>query len=82
MKRMQLIELEDLPWMPQVMRDGGRDLMDFLLRSSNFYSSCADKLEQIVRCTSATQLTDLFSGNGGCILAVREQLHIFQARVD
>ncbi len=71
---MQLIELEDLPWIPQVMRDGGRDLMDFLLRSFNFYGSCADKLEQIVLRTSATHLTDLFSGSGGRILAVREQL--------
>lgn len=74
MKRMHLVELEDLPWLPAVMRDGGRDALDVMFGRVHFYRALVPKLRAWMAATGQTQLTDLCSGSGGGALAMYREL--------
>ncbi len=70
MKRMHLVEFEDLPWVPAVMRDGARDVLDVLFARVHFYRPLAPKLMAWMDATGETRLLDLCSGSGGGALAI------------
>ncbi|MDC3961391.1 class I SAM-dependent methyltransferase [Polyangium jinanense] len=72
MQRMQLVELEDLPWMPAAIRDGGTDLLDLAFDRLGFYREVVPKLEALLDRTRCTQVVDVCSGGGGgALYAIR-----------
>lgn len=65
MNRMQLIELEDLPWFPGILRDGGTAFLEFAERMSGHGRMMVGPLERALDATGETRLIDLCSGGGG-----------------
>jgi len=65
MRRIQLVELEDLPWFPAAIRDAGTDFLRFMLTLGNNYAPAAPLLARAVRDSGATRIVDLCSGGGG-----------------
>lgn len=74
MNRVHAVELEDLPWVPSVLRDGGTDLLDLGFAKTGFYDGVADKLAALLAATGERRLHDLCSGGGGGALQLRERL--------
>lgn len=70
MQRIHLVELEDLPWVPHLVRDGGRDVLDLLFGRLGFYRRLVGKLQGLVAATGERLLVDLCSGGGGGALAM------------
>lgn len=71
MRRVQLVELEDLPWVPAAIRDGGTDLLDFGFERVGFYRGVVPKLAALLDATGSTQVIDVCSGGGGALHAIR-----------
>lgn len=69
MRRLHLFELEDLPWVPRPIRDGGRDVLDLFFARIGFYRRLVDRLRALVDVTGERLLVDLCSGGGGGALA-------------
>lgn len=65
MPRLHLVELEDLPWFPATLRDGGTAFLALAERMSGHGRQMLGPLERLLRATGATQLVDLCSGSGG-----------------
>jgi hypothetical protein len=65
MARMQLVELEDLPWFPAVIRDGGTDFLRFMLNLADNYAPAAPLLARALRATGSRRIVDLCAGGGG-----------------
>lgn len=65
LKRMQLIELEDLPWFPAILRDMATDYLQMMLHISNPYAAIASHLRHAIEATGSGQILDLASGGGG-----------------
>ena len=78
-QRLQLVELEDLPWLPSAIRDGGTDLLDFGFERVGFYRGVVPKLATLLDRTGIRQVIDVCSGGGGGALqaigALREAGH-------
>lgn len=74
MRRLQLVELEDLDWVPRSIRDGGTDLLDLAFDRAGFYAGVAPRLGELLAQTRASRLVDLCSGGGGGTLQVRARL--------
>lgn len=74
MKRLHLVELEDLPWVPAVVRDGGTDLLDALFARVGFYRPLVGVFARIVRSTGAKRVVDLCSGGGGGLIFMVQEL--------
>ncbi|MFO0683509.1 MAG: hypothetical protein U0234_15735 [Sandaracinus sp.] len=74
MQRLQLVELEDLDWVPRAIRDGGTDLLDLAFDRLGFYAGVAPELGALLARTRAERLVDLCSGGGGGTLQVRARL--------
>lgn len=72
MQRVQWFELEDLPWVPRPVRDGGTDLLDLAFDRMGFYAGVAPKLTALLAATGATRVVDLCSGGGGGTLSMRQ----------
>jgi hypothetical protein len=64
-KRRHLVELEDLPWWPQLFRDAATDYLVAALRHGKTYVGLAPRLAAAVKRAGATHITDLCSGGGG-----------------
>ena len=75
MKRRQLVELEDLPWFPRVLRDGGTAFLAFAERLSGHGRMMVEPIERALAATGETHLVDLCSGGGGPALAVADELN-------
>lgn len=65
MRRMQLVELEDLPWFPAVLRDGGTAYLAFAERMSGHARMLVPPLARALARTGADRIVDLCSGAGG-----------------
>lgn len=65
MRRMQLIEWEDLPWFPAVLRDGGTAFLELAERVSGHGRQLVPQLADALAATGATRIVDLCSGGGG-----------------
>lgn len=74
MRRLHLFELEDLDWVPRVVRDGGTDLLDLGFDRIGFYDGALPKLTALLDATGASRLVDLCSGGGGGTLQLRKRL--------
>lgn len=65
MQRLHLFELEDLPWFPRPIRDGGTDVLDFAFARMGFYRPLVSELIALMETTGQRRLVDLCSGGGG-----------------
>ena len=65
MRRVQLVELEDLPWVPAAVRDGGTDLLDLGFERIGFYRGVVPRLASWIEQAGTAQVIDLCSGGGG-----------------
>lgn len=74
MKRLHLVELEDLPWFPAVLRDGGTAYLSFVTQRSGHARMLAPVLARAVEATGATRVIDLCSGAGGPVGEVTDAL--------
>ena len=70
MPRMQLVELEDLPWWPATVRNLATDYLRFIESRFGLHRPVVPLLDQALRDTSLRRLVDLCSGGGGPILRV------------
>lgn len=74
MRRMQLVELEDLPWFPAILRDGGTAFLAFAERVSGHGRMLAGPLAEALKATGQTHLIDLCSGSGGPAAVIADEL--------
>ena len=72
--RLHLAELEDQPWLPGLLRDGVRDVLDALLTRQRFYDGVVPAVRALLETTGERTLLDLASGGGGGTRLVAEQL--------
>jgi hypothetical protein len=74
MERIHAVELEDLPWVPRAIRDGGTDLLDVLFAKARFYRALAPELIALLDQCGLRTVHDVCSGGGGGALAMRAEL--------
>jgi hypothetical protein len=74
MRRMQLVELEDLPYCPAVLRDGGTAFLELAERLSGHGRMLLDPLERVLDTTGAREIVDLCSGGGGPAAMLADEL--------
>lgn len=74
MSRTHLVELEDLPWFPRVLRDGGTAFLAFAERASGHGRMLMGPLEKTLDATGETRLVDLCSGGGGPAATMADEL--------
>lgn len=74
MRRLQLVELEDLSWLPFAIRNGATDLLDFAFDRLGFYDGVAPQLPAALEASGAVRIVDLGSGGGGGTLSMRHRL--------
>lgn len=65
MKRWHLVELEDLPWIPRVIRDGATDILDWMFARLRIYEPVVDRLRATLDATGRRDIVDLCSGGAG-----------------
>lgn len=63
--RLQLVEIEDQPWCPAVIRDAMTDFLRFLMETFAPYRGAAAVLARALRTLGDAQIVDLCSGGGG-----------------
>jgi hypothetical protein len=68
------VELEDLPWCPRAVRDGGTDWLAFMANTTRVFSAVAPKIRQAMRATGTSTVIDLCSGGGGPWLTLQRDL--------
>lgn len=71
---MQLVELEDLPWFPAILRDGGTAFLAFAERMSGHGRMLVGPLERLLRETGERRIVDLCSGGGGPAAVMADEL--------
>lgn len=71
---MHLLELEDQPWFPRLLRDAGTAYLEFAARMAGHSALLAPELERALRASGAERIVDLCSGGGGPIVAIAEEL--------
>lgn len=74
MKRRQLVELEDLPWFPAILRDGGTSFLELAERGSGHGRALAGPLARALERTGERRLFDLCSGGGGPASTIVDEL--------
>ena len=75
MRRSQLVELEDLPWFPALLRDCMTDHLSFLSARAGFVlKSVAAKLADAIKSTDDDTILELCAGGGGPSVALSKQV--------
>jgi hypothetical protein len=74
MRRRQWIELEDLPWFPKVLRDGGTAFLTLAARLTRQDEAFVELIERTLRHTGGDSVVDLCSGGGGPAVVVSKIL--------
>jgi hypothetical protein len=74
MPRLHLVELEDLPWCPRILRDGGTAFLEFAERVSGHGRMLLGPLERALEVTGETRIVDLCSGGGGPASMIADEL--------
>jgi len=72
--RLHLFEFEDLPWFPNIIREGMVDYLRFVLGKINFYEPITSLLIRGLEKSGQNKILDLCSGGGGAILQVHKNL--------
>lgn len=65
MRRVHLVELEDLPWFPRVIRDGATTYLAWITARSGQIEFLVPTLERLLRRTGELAIVDLCSGGAG-----------------
>lgn len=65
MKRLHLIEIEDQPWCPRVIRDYATDYLQFATVATKAYASVMPLLADALKRTDSRRILDLCSGGTG-----------------
>jgi hypothetical protein len=73
--RFHLVELEDQPWFPAVIRDGGTDFLGFVFNTFNLYQPAGSMIEDVLNKTGYNEVLDLCSGNGGPLESVSKLIN-------
>lgn len=74
MPRLQLFELEDLPWFPRAIRDLGTDYIHFVEQRFRLHAPMLPLLQQALRASGERRIVDLCSGGGGPLPALVRDL--------
>jgi hypothetical protein len=74
MRRRQLVEIEDLPWCPRAVRDGGTDWLAFMANSTNAFAPAAPLVRRAMEAVGTSRVLDLCSGGGGPWLTLEREL--------
>ncbi|MBK6512871.1 MAG: class I SAM-dependent methyltransferase [Polyangiaceae bacterium] len=74
MRRLHLVELEDLQWFPETLRDGGTAFLAFAERMSGHGRMLVGPLERALAVTGDKRLVDLCSGGGGPAATMADEL--------
>jgi len=74
MRRHQLVEIEDLPWCPRPVRDGGTDWLGFMANVTKAFSPIAPRIRSAMEATGTSNVVDLCSGGGGPWLTLEPEL--------
>ena len=72
--RMQLFELEDLPWFPRPIRDLATDYLHFMETRFHLHQPVVPLLREALERSKLARVVDLCSGGGGPVAAVYEAL--------
>ena len=80
--RIHLVELEDLPWWPAVVRDLSTDYLHFMETKLGLHRPAVPILADALRTTGMSRVIDLCSGGGGGMPALREALAAEGIEVD
>jgi hypothetical protein len=72
--RLQLFELEDLPWFPRTIRDLATDYLHFLERRFQLHKPVVPLLCGALEKSAQSRVVDLCSGGGGPVWALYEDL--------
>jgi hypothetical protein len=65
MRRLQLVELEDLAWFPAILRNLATDYLQIMLHVSNPYAPVASRLRNALDAAGERRILDLASGGSG-----------------
>lgn len=79
--RLQLVELEDLPWFPRTIRDLATDYLEFLESRLAMPAAVVPLLRRVLDRSGSTRVVDLCSGGGGPVRAVQALLAAEGVRV-
>lgn len=74
MKRMHLVEVEDLSWFPAGLRDMITDLLGTTIEVGHLYDPIVPRLAEALRATGDRSILDLCSGGGGPVPELRRLL--------
>lgn len=74
MRRLHLVELEDLAWFPAVLRDGGTAYLEFAVRVSGHAKLLVPKIAAALKQAQSAQIVDLCSGGGGPVRVIADEL--------
>jgi hypothetical protein len=61
MRRLQLVEIEDLAWCPRAVRDGATDWLSFMANVSKVFSATAPKIRAVMDRMHTGDVVDLCS---------------------
>jgi hypothetical protein len=73
-RRLHLIELEDQPWFPAVLRDPMTDLLNAIIETGRLYDPIVPLLRAAIEESGADSILDLCSGGGGPLPRIRRLL--------
>lgn len=74
MKRLHLLEFEDQPWFPSLLRDLMTDLLGATIELGRLYSPVLPLLAGALRETGERAILDMCSGGGGPVPGLRRRL--------
>src|SRR5580700_340415 len=72
--RLQMFELEDLPWFPRTIRDLATDYLQFMETRFALHKPVVPLLRRALEESNAARIIDLCSGGGGPVLSIYEAL--------
>lgn len=73
-RRLQLVELEDQPWFPAVLRDAGTSFLRFMVSVSGHARHLAPKVAEALERSGQDRLVDLCAGGGGPLPVILAEL--------
>lgn len=74
MSRIHLFEFEDLPWFPQVIREGMMDYLRHMISWVEFYKPAAELIKRTLEQSGEKQIIELCAGGGGGVLKMKKYL--------